>query len=552
MATTTASMQENLSESKGQHSVSLGLANFWVAMIFLVVALILGVYQVAERSGFFPALESPTLYFASVSTHGVLMGFVLTTFMIMGFGYYAATTSLKMSLPGKGFAWFGFWLALVGVLIAAVPLLTGNASVLYTFYPPLVAHPAFYIGATLLVVGSWVWCIEMIWMMMIWKKQHPGEAVPLVHFGNTANAVMWLWTTIGVASEMLFQLIPWSLGLLETVDVGLARTLFSWTLHAIVYFWLFPAYIALYTIMPKAIGGKLFSDEMGRIAFVMLLVFSVPIGFHHLYMDPFHQAGWKFVHMFGTFMVALPTLFTGFTVIASMEIAGRLRGGKGLLGWIGALPWKEPMMAASGLAMIMLAFGGFGGMVNASYSLNTMVHNTQWVTGHFHLIFGGTVVVMYCAILYHMFPRMLGRQLYSKSMAVKQLWLWTIGMFVLTIPWHVIGVLGQPRRISSTPYDTPLVQQWDVHEGAMIVGGALLLLSGLMLVWNLLKTHSAPQEASAMEYAEPIHAAPRVPHLLNSFAFWNVVILIYIVASYGYPIAQFFLNPTFGATPWGV
>ena len=370
--------------------------------------------------------------------------------------------------------------------------------------------------------------------------------------GLYADGTIYKVVNQGAGSELLFQLIPWSLGLLETVDVGLARTLFSWTLHAIVYFWLFPAYIALYTIMPKAIGGKLFSDEMGRIAFIMLLVFSVPIGFHHLYMDPFQQAGWKFVHMFGTFMVALPTLFTGFTVIASMEITGRLRGGKGLFGWIAALPWKEPMMVAAGLAMVMLTFGGFGGMINASYSLNTMVHNTQWVTGHFHLIFGGTTVIMYFAIAYHMFPRMLGRKLYSQSMAVKQLWLWFIGMIILTIPWHAIGLLGQPRRISSAPYDSPLVEQWDVHEASMIVGGVILLLSALMLVYNLMKTHATEAQALQMEYAEPIHPAPRVPDLLNGFGFWTVVVVVYLIASYGYPIAQFFLNTTYGATPWGV
>jgi len=538
--------------SNKQNSIGLGLANFWVALIALCVSAVLGVYQVVERSGIFPALDSPTLYFASVSTHGVLMGFVLTTFFIMGFGYYAATTSLKMDIPAKGFAWFGFWLALIGVVLSSIPLLSGNASVMYTFYPPLKAHPMFYIGATLLVVGSWTWCAEMIWMMAKWKKAHPGEAVPLVHYGNTANAVMWIFTSLGVASEVLFQLLPWSLGLIETVDVGLARTLFSWTLHAIVYFWLFPAYIALYTIMPKVIGGKLFSDEMGRVAFVLLLVFSVPIGFHHLYMDPFQGAGWKFLHMLGTFMVAIPTLFTGFTVIASMEMAGRLHGGKGLFGWIGALPWKEPVMTAAGLGMLMLTFGGFGGMINASYALNTMVHNTQWVTGHFHLIFAGTVVIMYMAIAYHMFPRMLGRKLHSSTLAVKQLWLWFIGMLVLTLPWHYIGMLGQPRRISSSPYDSPLVAQWAPHEAAMIVGGLILLLSAFMLVYNLIKTHGSSEQVLVMEYAEAIHPAPRVPALLNGFGFWSLVIVVYIAASYGYPIAQFFLNPTFGATTWGV
>ena len=532
----------------------LGLWNLWVSFLAFVVACLLGVYQVVERSGIAPAVESPELYFASVSTHGVLMGFVLTTFLVMGFGYYTATTSLKQKVWNKPLAWFGYWMAVVGVLMAAFALLTGQASVLFTFYPPLQAHPLFYLGAVLLVVGSWIWCLEMIMMTITWKKAHPGEAVPLAMYGTTANAIMWLWTSAGVALEVLFQLLPWSLGLIDTVDVGLARTLFSWTLHAIVYFWLFPAYIAMYTLMPKAAGGKLFSDQMARVVFIMLLVISVPIGFHHLYMDPFQAAGWKFLHMTGTFLVAVPTLITGFTILASMEIAGRLRGGKGIFGWIGALPWKNPMVLATGLGLLMLTIGGFGGVINASYSMNAMVHNTQWVTGHFHLIFGGTVVIMYFAIGYYLWPKMTGKALYSNGMALSQLWLWFIGMLVLTLPWHVIGIDGQPRRISSTPYDQVLVDKWQANEVAMIVGGVILLLSAVMLIWNLLKTHgvSQPVDNPQVEYAESLHTVARVPHLLNSFAFWNVLILVYLVSSYGYPIAQFFILETHGALPWSI
>ena len=29
-----------------------------------------------------------------------------------------------------------------------------------------------------------------------------------------------------------------------------------------------------------------------------------------------------------------------------------------------------------------------------------MIHSTTWVTAHFHLIFGGSVVIMYFAIAY--------------------------------------------------------------------------------------------------------------------------------------------------------
>jgi len=535
-------------------AAGLALANMWVGFIAFLAAATMGVYQVIERSGVAPAVESPELYFASVSTHGVLMGFVLTTFMVMGYSYYTATTSLRQAVWNKPLAWFGFWLSLIGVLLAAGPLLTGNASVLYTFYPPLKAHPAFYIGAALLVVGSWVWCLQMVMMMSIWKKAHPGETVPLAMFGTTANAILWFITSLGVTSEVLFQLIPWSLGLIETVDVGLARTLFSWTLHAIVYFWLFPAYIAMYTLLPKAAGGRLFSDQMGRVAFILLLVFSVPIGLHHLYMDPFQAAGWKFLHMTGTFMVAVPTLITGFTIIASLEIAGRLRGGKGLFGWIGALPWGNPMVTAAGLALLMLTFGGFGGMINASYAMNAMIHNTQWVTGHFHLIFAGTTVIMYFAIAYYLWPKMTGRQLYSTRLAITQLWLWFIGMLILTLPWHAIGLQGQPRRISSTPYDQVLVDKWQANEVAMIIGGIILLLSALMLVYNLVKTHgNAQAEANLeVEYAEPVHSVLRMPRLLNGFGFWCLLVLVYMIASYGYPVAQFFLMDTYGTVPWSI
>ncbi|MEJ2329473.1 MAG: b(o/a)3-type cytochrome-c oxidase subunit 1 [Gammaproteobacteria bacterium] len=537
------------------NAAGLSLASMWVGFIAFLAAVLMGLYQVVQRIDLIPEIMIPEVYFASVSTHGVLMGFVLTTFLVMGYGYYTATTSLKRELWGKSLGWIGFWLALAGVLIAAVPLLTGNASVLYTFYPPLRANPAFYIGAAMLVVGSWFWCLVMVMSMHVWKKENPGETVPLAMYGTVANAIMWFITSLGVTLEVLFQLIPWSLGISDTVDVGLARTLFSWTLHAIVYFWLFPAYIAFYTLMPKQAGGRLASDHMARLAFIMLLVFSVPIGFHHLYMDPFQAAGWKFLHMTGTFMVAVPTLITGFTVIASMEIAGRLRGGKGLFGWLKTLPWDNPMVLATGLAMLLLTVGGFGGVVNASYSMNAMVHNTQWVTGHFHLIFGGTTVMMYFAIAYYLWPKMTGKELFSVSLARKQLWLWFIGMIVLTLPWHQIGLTGQPRRISSTPYDPELTQMWGISEFLMIVGGVILFISALMLVINLFRTHgnTIPESVLEVEYAQPVHSTARMPHLMNSFTFWFWLVVVYMIASYGYPILQFFLfDQSFGTVPWSI
>ena len=537
------------------HASRLSLANIWIAFITFALAALMGLYQVAERSGLFPQLENIELYFRSVSSHGVIMGFVLTTFFIMGFGYWIIHTTLKIDIwGGKGLGWFGFFLSLGGTAGAAIMLFMGEASVMYTFYPPLKANPIFYFGATFLVVGSWVWVLQMVMTMNTWKKANPGAPVPLAMYAMTANSILWFITSLGVASEVLFQLIPWSLGWIDTIDVGLARTLFSWTLHAIVYFWLIPAYIAFYTLIPKAAGGKLFSDEFSRIAILMLLVFSVPIGMHHLYVDPIQDQGWKFVHMIGTFMVAIPTLITGFTVIASMEVAGRLRGGKGLFGWIKALNWDNPMVLAGGLSLLMLTVGGWGGLVNAAYSMDVAVHNTQWITGHFHLIFAGTTVIMYFASAYYMWPSLTGRPLFSIKMARIQLWLWFIGMLVLTLPWHILGLIGQPRRIGVPPYAQDVTAPWAPYELSMLIGGIILFVSAILLVINLLFTHFKKKAdvMPVMEYAEPLYPVHNLPKLLNGFGFWSAVIAIYMIASYGYPILQFFLMETHGTFPWSI
>jgi cytochrome c oxidase subunit 1 len=176
---------------------------------------------------------------------------------------------------------------------------------------------------------------------------------------------------------------------------------------------------------PEAAGGRLYSDTMGRLTFVLFLLYSLPVGLHHLFMDPEHSTGFKFVQTTLTALVTVPTLLTVFTITASFEVAGRLNGGTGRLDWLRTLPWHRPMVLATGLAFVMLWFGGGGGLINMSYGMNAMVHNTSWVTAHFHLIFGGTVVIMYFAIAYEIWPRLTGRLANADGLAWqrRQLWL---------------------------------------------------------------------------------------------------------------------------------
>src|SRR5690348_606196 len=207
------SSRDRTGEFPVRNTEKLCLAHFWVAFVAFLVAAILGTWQMWVRSPLGANLGTPGQYFMSVTAHGVSMAYVLTTFFIMGFGYFVAVTALDRPLPSKALAWAAFWAALIGVVMTLVPIASGRASVLFTFYPPLTASVWFYIGLVLVVVSSWVWCALMIAAMAAWKRANPGRPVPLAMFATVANAVMWIWTTAGVAVELLFQVIPAAMGL---------------------------------------------------------------------------------------------------------------------------------------------------------------------------------------------------------------------------------------------------------------------------------------------------------------------------------------------------
>lgn len=522
----------------------LVLAHFWVAFLAFFGAILLGEWQMFLRSPLSEWINNPEHYYRSVTAHGTVMAYVLPTLVAMGFGYALTELSLKRPLIGLRWAWAGFWLVLAGTVLASVTVGLGKASVLYTFYPPMIASPLYYAGIVLIVAGSWIWVALMSLNLHRWRKTNPGATVPLAMYGNVTGAYLWAWTSVGAASEVLLMLMPAALGWTDTVNAGLARVLFSWTLHAIVYFWLMPAYIAFYTLVPRAIGGRLYSDTMGRVAFALFLVFSMPIGIHHLFADPQVGAGFKFVHAVMTAMVSIPTLLTVFTIVASAEIAARLRGGRGLFGWVKALPWHEPMMLAVTFAFIMLGFGGAGGLVNMSYQLNETVHNTQWVTGHFHLIFAGAIVIMYFMVAYDLWPQLTGCKPLPIGLLRLQLWLWFVGMMVLTMPWHLVGLLGAPRRMAYYDYSHPALhpQAWTVTISTL--GGLVLVLSAALFIYVLASArHRAQALVPPYAFSQAVHDGARPPAALNGFTLWVGMMIALTVVNYGYPIVQLALTP---------
>lgn len=527
----------------------LAAAHIGVSVGAFGVASAMALMQALSRANLDLPFRSASMYYLSVTAHGVLMALVFTTFFIMGFGYVVAERSLGREIPYRGLAWASYWLAVLGTAATAWAILTKRASVLYTFYPPLKAHPAFYIGLTLVVVGSWGWSFIMLRALRQWRLEHPGQRIPLPMFMYASTVIVWLLATPGVAIEMLFQLIPWSLGIVDTVDPILARMLFWWFGHPLVYFWLMPAYIVWYTVAPRLAGGKLFSDDLARLVFVLFILLSTPVGFHHQAMDPGIPAGWKLFHTFNTLWILYPSFITAFTVVASLEIAARMRGGTGVLAWIGKLPWGDPLVASVLLAGILFMIGGFGGAINASFAMNAMVHNTSWVPGHFHTTVGSASALTFMGACYWLVPKLTGRKLELAPMARVQPYLWFVGMLAFSIPTHITGLMGMPRRIYDAAYaGDATAATWQFLTDVSAAGGMILFASALFFVLVMLFTvFAAKAEHPPVEFAETVEPTPATGGVMDRLGLWTAIAVVLVVVAYGIPLWQHLQMTTFGS-----
>ncbi|MGE0726918.1 MAG: cbb3-type cytochrome c oxidase subunit I [Acidimicrobiia bacterium] len=536
-------------------------AHLAVAIAALGVGSLFGPLQALEFSGvdlyqyIDPLFKS---YYQGLTIHGVLNALVWTTFFITGFTTFTVIRGLGRPLAKPVINKVGFGVMVVGLLTTAVPLLANQATVLYTFYPPLKATWPFYLGLTLVVVGSWIEGLGFYISFAAWRKDNPGVRSPFIALAGVINAAMWQIATLGVAVEILTMLLPWSFGITDATDPELARTYFWFTGHPLVYFWLLPAYISWYGMLPKQAGGKLFSDSLARLSFWMFLIVSVPVGFHHQFVDPGVPQVWKWIHAVLTYAVFFPSMLTAFTVIASLEYAARKRGGTGLLGWVRALPWGDPSVTSQLLAGILFMFGGVSGLTNASYNLNLVVHNTAWVPGHFHLTVATAVTLSFIGITYWLVPHLSGTALWNRRLALVQAWTWFVGMIIFSNAMHMLGLLGAPRR---TPLGQALYvpDEWNGHLLRVSIGGSILLVSVLLYLLIMVRTWRGPKVAPDEVVDAPVAESLRHPQLtplwLDRFKPWLIAAGVLVLLSYGPQLVDQILNMNLNAPgldfrPW--
>ena len=426
-------------------------------------------------------------YYRLLGVHGMNMLIFFIIFFEMAVLWFVGTVLLNARPAAPKFGWFNFGLMVTGALIVEAMQWSGRADVLYTSYPPLKAHPAFYLGVILFAVGALGVVGQFFATLTIAKREKTyAGSVPLVVYGAIAAAIIAVITLVHGAMIYIPTFL-WSMGLIPTVNPQIYRLLW-WALGhsaqqinvaAMVSIW--------YMLGALTVGGVVLNEKVSRWAFVLYILFISMASAHHLLVDPGFGPAWKIVNTsYFMYMAVLASMVHGFTVPAGMELGMRLRGfTDGLFGWLRKAPWGDPGFSALILSVVVFGFfGGITGVTIGTEQINIIAHNTLRVPGHFHATVVSGTAMAFMGATYYLLPLIFRRKVAFWTLAKAQPYLFAGGMLLVETGMTFAGSFGVPRRhwdisFSQAPFDVPFNPAVDLFL-AMVGIGAIIGVTGAL------------------------------------------------------------------------
>lgn len=473
----------------------LALANAVSAVVLLAFGGTLAILIALQRQ-IIPLSED--WWYRLLASHGVTMLlFWLLLFEVAAL-YWGSTMLLNSRMRAPRLAWANFGMMLVGIVMAQWAMLTGRATVMFTAYPPLTAHPVYYAGILLFAIGVLVAVVLFFTNVVMAKREgtYTGS-LPLVVYGLAAAAIIAVYAlgTGAIAYGMLFLQ---SVGLLSDVDPATYR-LFFWgighgaqqvNLAAMVAVW--------YALIGFTVGGRPINEGLSRFAFLLYIAFIHLGAVHHILVDPGLGTSHRIMNTsYMLYLAVLASLIHAFSIPGSIEVAQRERGHRrGLFGWLRRAPWSEPGFSSLVLSVVFFGFiAGVSGVLMGVMELNMMIHNTLFVVGHFHSTVVSGTTMAFMGIAYYLVPLLSQKKLANVKMARWQPWVFSGGVLVLTLGMLLAGRLGVPRRVADLSYEGAAVgvdqfvsAPFPVIMGLVSIGAVFAVTGGIMFVWVMVTT----------------------------------------------------------------
>ncbi|MEY2478882.1 MAG: cytochrome c oxidase subunit, partial [Actinomycetota bacterium] len=196
--------------------------------------------------------------------------------------------------------------------------------------------------------------------------------------------------------------------------------------------------------------------------------------------------------------------------------------------WGGSIRFRTAMLFAMGF-IFMFTIGGLSGVTHAISPHDRQQTDTYYVVAHFHYVLFGGALFGIMGGLYYWWPKVFGHML-SEKLGKWHFWLWLIGFNVTFAPFHMLGLMGMPRRVYT--YDEG--QGWDFYNLLSTIGVFVIAASVLVFIFNIFKSRAAhrrnpvpcpadPWDGRTLEWTipspPPVHNFDEVPtvHALDDF-----------------------------------
>ena len=467
----------------------------------------------------------PNFYLALVTMHGTIMVFFVLTAGLSGtFSNFLIPLQIGARDMASGFLnmlsyWF-FFIASV-VMFSSLFVSTGPAGGGWVVYPPLSAlpqaHPGSGAGMTLWLASMALFIVSQLlgginYITTIINLRTRGMSfgrLPLTIWSFLITAILGLISFPVLLSAALLLIFDRHFGTsfyLSDIyingeslpNIGGSPILFQhlfWFLgHPEVYIVILPGLgitseIVATNSRKPIFGYKAMIASMLGIAFLSFIVWA-----HHMFvsgMNPFLGS----VFMFLTLIIAVPSAVKAFNYITTL--------------WRGNIVFTPAMLFAIGLVSFFVS-GGLTGLILGNSALDIQLHDTYFVVAHFHLVMGAASAFGLLAGVYHWFPKMFGRMM-NYSLGQIHFWLTFLGVYMVFVPLHYIGIAGFPRRYYAFTNYAFTSKFVDMNEFIMYAA-ILTFLAQLIFLYNFIssifygkKAPKNPWRSNTLEWTTPVH-----------------------------------------------
>ncbi|MEQ8404074.1 MAG: cbb3-type cytochrome c oxidase subunit I [Oceanicaulis sp.] len=437
-------------------------------------------------------------YNRAFTLHGIIMvWFFLVPLIPTTFGNFLLPLMLgakDLAFPRMNMAsWYIF---IFSGLLALTAIWLGGLETGWTFYTPFSAVYADG-WVTLSIFAVFVSGFSSIlsginFIVTTHTLRAPGMTwfrMPLFVWSLYATSLVMILATPVLAITLLLIIAERAFGIgVFDPSIGgdplLFQHLFWFYSHPAVYIMILPAFGVISELVTAGARNRIFGYKFIAFSSLAIAVLGFLVWGHHMFTSGQSMyAG--IVFSFLSFLVAVPSAVKAYNWAATL--------------YKGRITLNTPFLYAVGFVGLFV-FGGLTGVILAALAVDVHVHDTYFVTAHFHYIMVGAAVTAFLGAVHFWWPKITGK-LFNETLGRAAAVLLWIGFNLTFFPQFILGYLGMPRRYNA--YD-PEFQIWHVLSSA---GTPILALGYLLPVfylgWSWFKGRDAgpnPWRAQGLEW----------------------------------------------------